>query len=325
MNMTLNLKPGTALLLLSLAATCLPATAQVQQPAGKDVNAATKKHLPQAIFSSPQDAVVGLVAAMRSNDWKLMHEILGHEASRYIQSNNAAADNEARDRFLQAYDEKSRIELKGPALAVLHVGKDEWPLPFPLVRQTGKWHFDSRTGIREWQDRRIGANELSAIQVALAYVDAQREFVEKEHKADGLLEYARHIVSTEGKHDGLYWPRAAGEPLSPMGQAFANADKSPDGIGKLESKPFHGYFFRILTAQGKSAAGGELNYLVKDKLIGGFGLIAYPASYGESGIKSFIVSHDGVVYGKDLGADSAAAAQAIASFDPDPSWKKEVK
>jgi hypothetical protein len=269
--------------------------------------------------------VVGLVAAMRSNDWKLMHEILGHEASRYIQSNNAAADNEARDRFLQAYDEKSRIELKGPALAVLHVGKDEWPLPFPLVRQTGKWHFDSRTGIREWQDRRIGANELSAIQVALAYVDAQREFVEKEHKADGLLEYARHIVSTEGKHDGLYWPRAAGEPLSPMGQAFANADKSPDGIGKLESKPFHGYFFRILTAQGKSAAGGELNYLVKDKLIGGFGLIAYPASYGESGIKSFIVSHDGVVYGKDLGADSAAAAQAIASFDPDPSWKKEVK
>ena len=110
-----------------------------------------------------------------------------------------------------------------------------------------------------------------------------------------------------------------------MGQAFANADKSPDGIGKLESKPFHGYFFRILTAQGKSAAGGELNYLVKDKLIGGFGLIAYPASYGESGIKSFIVSHDGVVYGKDLGADSAAAAQAIASFDPDPSWKKEVK
>ncbi len=277
----------------------------------------------QANFASPDEAVVGLIAAMRSNNHKLMHEVLGAHADRYIRSPDAEFDNAARSKFLVAYDEKFRIEQKGSSMAVLHIGDEDWPVPFPLVQAGGRWHFDTRAGIREWQDRRIGENELSAIQVALAYVDAQREYVLRDHNQDGLLEYAQRIVSTEGQHDGLYWPNADGEPESPMGQAFADADHPLRGAGRLQGKPYHGYYFRILTAQGKFAPGGALDYLVRNKLIGGFALIAYPANYSESGIKTFVVNHNGVVYSKDLGPRTASTAAAVKRFDPDSSWTKE--
>ncbi|WP_394781736.1 DUF2950 domain-containing protein [Undibacterium sp.] len=285
----------------------------------------TTRHAVQANFASADEAVVGLIAAMRSDNHKLLHEVLGSQADRYIRSPDADFDNTARSKFLAAYDEKSRIELKGDTRAVLHIGNDDWPVPFPLVQAGGRWHFDTRAGIREWQDRRLGENELSAIQVELAYVDAQREYVLRDHNQDGLLEYAQRIVSTEGQHDGLYWHSAEGEPESPMGQAFADADKPMHGAARLQGRPFHGYYFRILTAQGKSAPGGALDYMVRNKLIGGYALIAYPASYSESGIKTFIVNHNGTVYSKDLGPHTVSAAQAIKRFDPDRSWSKEAQ
>jgi hypothetical protein len=323
--MKMKLKALPVLLFLVMAVGCLPALGQTQMPARKNSPTIHTKRLPQTLFAAPEEAVAGLVSAMRSNNRKLMHDILGGEADRYIQSKDSALDDAARTKFLAAYDETSRIEAKGHALAILHVGKDEWPLPFPLVKQGGKWHFDTQTGIQEWQDRRIGANELSAIQISLAYVDAQREYVLKDRNQDGLLDYAQHIVSSDGLHDGLYWPKVEGKPVSPMGPVFATASKAAHGANKLESKPYHGYFFRILTAQGKSAPGGMLDYMVKGKLIGGFALIGYPAHYGESGIKTFIVNHDGKVYSKDLGPQTELVAEAVSLYDPDASWQREVQ
>ena len=330
MKMNLHVLP----LVLSLAAVipASPAMAQAAAPAQTAVQTAVQtdnhaiqaKHRLQTSFASPDEAVSGLVSAMRDNNWKSMHAILGHEAARYVQSGDDAVNNDARTKFLAAFDEKSRIEMKGHALAVLHLGNDDWPLPFPLVKQNGKWHFDAKVGIREWQDRRIGADELSAIQIALAYVDAQREYVQANRKADGLPEYAQRIISTPGQHDGLYWPQGEGEALSPMGQAFAAASKAASVPGRLQSRPYHGYFFHILTAQGKAASGGELDYLIQGKLIGGFALIAYPAQYGESGIKTFIVNHEGIVYSKDLGAQTGTIAGNVERYDPDSSWKREA-
>jgi hypothetical protein len=323
--MNMKSKALAALFFLPVIAACFPAMAQAQGSEQKDKHAHVTRHGVHSSFASPQEAITGLVNAIRSNDHKRMHEVLGPEADRYIQSKDTDVDNEARARFLEAYDEKSRIESKGDALAILHIGNDDWPLPFPLMKRSGRWSFDAKAGEQEWLDRRIGENELSAIQVALAYVDAQREYVLKDRNQDGLLEYAQRIVSNEGLHDGLYWPRAEGEPISPMGQAFATANKSVHQVSKMESKPYHGYYFRILTAQGKSVAGGAMDYMVNGKLIGGFALIGYPAKYRESGIKTFIVNHDGIVYSKDLGPKTASAADAIVSFDPDQSWQKEAQ
>jgi hypothetical protein len=276
--MKLKSKALQSLFFFSIAAACVPAFVQAQEMGQHGANKIGSRRSPHVTFESTKDAVIGLVAAMRSNSRKRMHQVLGSEADRYIQSKDSAVDNEARAQFLAAYDEKSRIELKGHSLAILHVGTDDWPLPFPLVKRGGRWHFDAKAGEREWQDRRIGENELSAIQVSLAYVDAQREYVLKDRNQDGLLEYAQRIISSDGQHDGLYWPRVESEPASPMGQAFAAANKSAHAIGKLGSNPYHGYFYRILTAQGKSAPGGALNYMVKGKLIGGFALIGNQAS-----------------------------------------------
>jgi hypothetical protein len=311
------------LLLLSLVTVSLPATAAAAtDPVQAQANAPLA-HRQRAGFTSAADAVSALATAMRNNDHARLHEILGEAADRYVQSSDAALDNEARVRFLHAYEEMARIELKSQTQAILHIGEDDWPLPFPLLQQGGRWTFDAKAGEQEWRDRRIGSNELSAIQVCLAYVDAQREYVLKDRDQDGLLEYAQRIVSSDGKHDGLYWPTGQGEPVSPMGQAFASADWPLRGIGRLESKPFHGYFFRLLTAQGKSAPGGALDYMVNNQLIGGFALIATPAQYRVSGIKSFIVNHDGVVYSKDLGPRTADLAQTMTRFDPDSSWHRE--
>lgn len=290
---------------------------------GSSAQSAAKRVRMRANFASPEDAVSALVEALRNTDRKKMRELLGLAADRYLPARDTSAESADRVKFLAAYDEQSRIESNGDSLALLHVGKDEWPLPFPLVKSGGRWSFDTKAGEQELLDRRIGQNELSAIQTALAYVDAQREYVLKDRDNDALPEYAQRMVSTEGTHDGLYWPSAEGEPASPMGLAFANAKKAVRAVERMAGKPYHGYFFRILTAQGKYAQGGAMDYLVKGKLVGGFALLAYPAYYRESGIKSFIVNHDGVVFSRDLGPDTESRVARITRFNPGPSWQKE--
>jgi hypothetical protein len=219
---------------------------------------------------------------------------------------------------------------KAPDQVTLYLGNDEWPFPIPLVKTEGGWRFDTEAGKREILARRIGKNELNAIQVCLAYVDAQKEYaLRKSGQGEGLVEYARRLVSTPGNQDGLYWEAGAGEEPSPMGPLFAAAREEGYGATRLVSHPtaeggrpipYHGYFYRILKAQGAHAPGGARDYVVGGKMTGGFALIAYPSRYRASGVKSFIVNQDGLVYQKNLGKNSRNAAHTLKAFDPDPSW-----
>ena len=334
--MTIPFKMLPALLLLPLLPLISPScqaqtagSATASASAGSHAHTRGAEHLRS--YATPQEAVSALVAALHSDDHRQLHAILGRTADHYIRPKEADPGLSARTAFLAAYDEKARIDMKTGKQAVLYVGNIDWPLPFPLVMRHHRWQFDTPAGEREWQDRRIGANELAAIQVSLAYVDAQREYVQRDRNQDGLLEYAQNIVSQSGQHDGLYWPAAEGETPSPMGAAFAaarhladnSAKAAPDSAGASDIQPFHGYLFRILTAQGSAVRGGAIDYMVNGKLIGGFALLAYPARYRETGIKTLIVNHDGVVYSKDLGPDTPALAAAMPAYNPDASWQKE--
>jgi len=257
------------------------------------------------IFPTPEAAVEEFVAAARARDTKRLLVILGPEAKGLI------GPGEARGRFIQAYDEARSIESTG-SRAVLVVGRQEWPFPIPLVKDDAGWRFDTAAGKAEIVNRRIGQNELSTIKAALAYVDAQREYYLRNPQNDKLLQYAQRIGSTQGKRDGLYFPVKSGQPPSPLGELHAH----PKG------EPYHGYRYRVLKAQGPDAPGGAYSYVANGKMIGGFALVAYPAQYGASGVMSFIVSHEGVVYEKDLGPDSVALARKITRFNPDKSWKR---
>ena len=234
-------------------------------------------------------------------------------------SGDEVADREARERFVGAYDAKHNVTVEGDK-AFLVVGADDFPLPIPLTRQETNWKFDTAAGRLEVLYRRIGRNELDAIQTCLAYVDAQNEYAEKDRTGAGPGVYARRIVSASGKKDGLYWPASDGE-ASPLGEfvAQASAEGYKAGAGRT---PYHGYYYRILTRQGPNAPGGMLNYVVKGKMIGGFALLAYPAEYGNSGVMTFLVNHSGTVYQKDLGDYTMSLAERMTWFDPDQTWKK---
>jgi len=213
------------------------------------------------------------------------------------------------------------MEKDGDGRATLVLGDDDWPFPIPLVRVNENWRFDTAAGRDEILFRRIGRNELSTIQAALAYVDAQQDYAEKNF--GGANAYAQRIVSRPGKKDGLYWPAVQGEPESPLGEFAARA--ALDGYRPGQQRiPFHGYYYKVLTRQGPAAPGGALDYIVKGNMIGGFALIAYPAEYDNSGIKTFMVNQDGVVYEKDLGLNTARIASGIAAFNPDQGWEKVV-
>jgi hypothetical protein len=208
---------------------------------------------------------------------------------------------------------------------VLQVGTDQWPFPFPLVEENGKWRFDSTEGVEEIINRRVGANELYTIQACLAFVDAQRDYYLRNPDNDPLLHYASKLVSSDGKRDGLYFEVSGDEPESPLGPAFARArDEGYFKEGVPRPEPYHGYVYRLLTSQGANAPGGAYEYVGGGQMIGGFALIAYPADYGNSGVMTFMVSHDGAVVSKDLGPDTAKAAAAITQYDPDDSWKREA-
>jgi hypothetical protein len=277
-----------------------------------------------AKFDTPEAAIQALIDAAKADDDGALLELLGKDAKPLIDSGDPVADKNARAAFVASYEAAHSLDKSVPESIKLEVGEDKWPFPIPLVSAGGKWYFDSPTGIDEVINRRVGANELDTIQSCLAYVDAQREYYVRNVQNDPILHYASRLISTDGKKDGLYWPAAENEEPSPLGEAFARARAEgylPDGSSKGE--PFHGYIYRLLTKQGPNAAGGAYEYLVNDRLLGGFAAVAFPAEYGNSGVMTFIVNHDGVVFSKDLGPDTAKLALAMDSFDPGPDWKKE--
>jgi hypothetical protein len=278
----------------------------------------------QQTFPSPGKAVEAMVEAVKTDDIQSLLAIFGPGSRHIIVSGDPIEDERGREWFVKHYEEKNRLE-EASGKVTLHVGTDDWPFPIPIVKAGDGWRFDTAAGKQEILARRIGRNELNAIQVCLAYVDAQKEYARKKaRQGEGLLEYAQKFVSTPGKQDGLYWEAGEGQEQSPIGPLFAAArdqgysGKSPGG----ESEPYHGYHYRILTAQGKNAPGGAQDYVVGGKMIGGFALIAYPAHYRASGVMTFIVNHDGVVYQKKLGKGSRKEAQAIKTFDPDKTWTR---
>jgi hypothetical protein len=278
----------------------------------------------QKQFGSPEEAVKALITAIKANDTSELLAIFGPAGKVLISSGDEVADQASRERFAKAFEEMNQLEKKDEYRMVLHVGREDWPFPVPIVKRADSWYFNTSEGKDEILNRRIGKNELNAMQVCLAIVDAEVEYAAKDRDGDGIREYAQKLVSTEGHKDGLYWYAKEGEEPSPLGPLAAKASRE-GYAGKQRSGspvPYHGYFYRILKEQGTNASGGARNYLVKGHLIGGFALVAYPAEYGNSGIMTFIVNHDGAVYEKDLGKKTASIARAIKAFDPDPSWHK---
>jgi len=278
----------------------------------------------QKSFKSPEEAVKALVGAVKGNDTKELLAILGPAGKELIFSGDEVADKAGRDRFVKAYEEMNKLVSENDKKVILHVGNEEWPYPLPVVKKGENWFFDTKAGKEEILNRRIGRNELNAIQVCLAYVDAQREYILKDRDKDKLPEYAQKFVSDKGQKNGLYWEAQEGEEQSPLGPLAAKAakegyvEKKP--VGKLN--PYHGYYYKILKYQGKNAPGGEYDYVVNGKMVGGFALVAYPAEYGDSGVITFIVNQDGMVYEKHLGKNTEKIAAAMKKYDPDKTWRK---
>jgi hypothetical protein len=279
---------------------------------------------PQRRFASAEEAVQALIAALRNNREAELRAILGPEADRVMDSGDRYADQELHRRFIALYDEKHTVAPKGPGRAELDVGPDDWPLPIPLVEESGQWLFDTKEGAQTIVDRRIGRNELSAIRTLLACVDAQRDYFDRTKQASGMGTYATRLLSNPGRHDGLYWPVAEGETESPLGPLIDSAQDAgyPGELVGGKPIPYEGYYFRILKAQGPNGDGGAKNYIRSGRMTGGFALIAWPAVFESSGIMTFIVGPDGDVYQKDLGPDTTHIASRITRFDPDLTWAR---
>jgi len=275
----------------------------------------------QESFASPQQAVAALIKAVQDNNDAELLTILGDDSEDLISSGDKVADQNGRARFLQAYAKKNSLEQDDGGRMVLLLGDKDYPFPIPLVRQGEAWLFDTRAGMEEILNRRIGKNELHTIEVMQAYSDAQREYACR--KGNGSAEFAQKFTSSPGKKDGLYWPAEEGGEESPFGPLIARATEEgyTGGLDEEPPEPFHGYFFKILKSQGEHADGGAFDYVADGKMVLGFGLVAYPAKYGVSGIMTFIVNQEGVIYEKDLKENNAMAA-AMTAFDPDDTWRK---
>ena len=274
-------------------------------------------------FDSPDAAVAALTAAATSHDTNALHAIFGPEGHKLVSPDAVQATNEFRI-FVQRLKEKTALVTNSDSSCTLDLGVDGWPFPIPLVQQEGRWHFDTAAGSQEILRRRIGMDELGAIDVCRAYVEAQRQYASQDRMGDGVLAYAQHLHSTPGTHDGLFWPAKPGEELSPLGPlvAAARAEGYHRSATMMNEQlaPYHGYYFKILTRQGRHAAGGKYNYIINGRMIAGFALVAWPAQWGNSGIMTFIVNQQGRIYQKNLGPNTARAAAAMTTYDPDNTW-----
>lgn len=267
----------------------------------------------QSSFPSPEAAMNAFGEAVANNDEPELRTLLGADFRQLVPPVGA----EIREKFLSEWQVSHAIQEDGANRAMIAVGDDGWTFPIPLVKTGQAWHFDTHAGVEEMRVRRIGRNELAVMQTMLAIYDAQREYASAYHDGSDMFVYASKLASSPGKQDGLYWPTGPDDAPSPLGVAFATA-----GARNAENAGYYGYHYKLLTSQGPHAPGGAYNYMVRDKLFGGFGVIAWPVHYGDTGIKTFMVSHEGQVYERDLGPDSAAKAEAIKTFDPGPGWSK---
>ena len=305
MNTTHKLRIALALLGLAIAAGC------AREPAPESTTG----------FDTPEAAVKALVAALQKNDAARLTALLGTDSTELFDSGDAVQDAGDRAEFLAAYAAKSALEDDGTDRKTLVIGAQDWPMPIPIVKRDGKWVFDGEAGIDELIYRRVGANELGAIDVCRGFVSAQLEYASEGRDGDPPGIYALKLVSDDGLHNGLYWPTAEGEPESPAGPFVAAA--AAEGYRRAEGEarnPYHGYYYRMLYAQGPNANGGARDYFKGGLLTEGFALVAWPADYGSSGVMTFIVNQDGVVFQKDLGEETATAVESIQVFDPDSSW-----
>lgn len=273
-------------------------------------------------FASPQDAVNALTTAAQNDDTNALHAIFGPVGQELISPDVVQATEGFRV-FVQHLTEKTQLFTNSETNLTLEIGANTWPFPIPLVKQNGRWFFNTAAGKQEILDRRIGRDELGAIAVCRAYVDAQREYA-SEDRGTGVLEYAQHLRSTPGTHDGLFWPAKADEALSPLGPLVAQArgegyHRSAKMMNEQQA-PYHGYYFKILTRQGKHAPIGKYNYIINGHMIAGFALVAWPAEWGNTGVMTFIVNQQGKVYQKNLGAKTVKIASVMAIYDPDKTW-----
>jgi hypothetical protein len=284
---------------------------------------ATSRQPQGEAFATKQAASQTFIQAMRAGDDAALVKIFGPDAKSLVSSGDPVADASVKKRIVAAYDQMHRFVTTADGRVFLYLGAENWPLPIPLVQRQGKWYFDTAFGKQEILARRIGRNELDAIQVCEAIVDAEQQYVSKVQTGEDGTQYAQKILSDEGKHDGLFWKTAPGEPASPLGPLVASA--SAQGYrraGGGKPTPYHGYIYEILKEQGPHAPGGAHSYLQDGKMTKGFALIAYPAIYRSSGVMTFIAGQDGAVYQKDLGPKTARIAPSIKSYDPDDTWER---
>jgi hypothetical protein len=278
----------------------------------------------QKTFSSPDQASKALFLAVRSGNEKDLLEIFGADGKEIISSGDPAEDQKSRETFAEKYQEMNRLVAEPDGAVRLYVGAENWPMPIPLVNRKNAWYFDTSAGKEEILFRRIGRNEMATIRVLQELVAAQKEYYSKTHDDDGVKQYAQKFVSDQGKHDGLYWNASNPETESPIGPlvAYAGSDGYAKTLSSPPNSPFQGYYFRVLTRQGEHASGGAKHYRVHGKMTRGFAFLAYPAEYANSGIMSFVVDQDGILYQKDLGPKTADVANALREYDPDKTWVK---
>ena len=274
-------------------------------------------------FASPGDAVLAVYNAAKSNDTQAMNAIFGSNAQKILNTGDAVADKNMTANFIRRYDQMHRVVIEPDGTVTLYVGAENWPMPIPIVKNnSGQWYFDTETGMKEILYRRVGTNENDAIETLNTLVEAQREYSSEPRDGSTTKQYALKFVSTEGKQDGLYWKTDDNQPASPIGPLIADANTEGYTVQQGKFTPFHGYYFRMLTKQGPAAKGGARDYIVNGQLTRGFAFVAYPAEYRNSGVETFIVNQDGIVYEKDLGADTEKLGAAMTDYNPDSTWSR---